>query len=67
MEDSIADYGPGDLVVLGSNPPHRWRFGQVLAEKVESGFMTEQVALQIARRILYSNAMELYKLAGPSG
>jgi len=38
---------------------------EVLAEKVEGGFLTEQVALQIARRILYSNALELYGLASP--
>jgi uncharacterized protein len=35
---------------------------QVLAEKIESGFLTEKAALQIARRILYANAMELYNL-----
>jgi hypothetical protein len=33
---------------------------EVLAEKIESGFLTEKVALQIARRILYTNGMELY-------
>lgn len=38
---------------------------EVLAEKVERGFLTEQVALQIARRILYTNALELYGLASP--
>jgi hypothetical protein len=40
---------------------------EVLAEKVESGFFTEEVALQIARRILYANAMELYNLEKSSG
>jgi hypothetical protein len=35
---------------------------EVLAEKVESGFLTEKVALQIAHRILHTNAMELYNL-----
>ncbi|MES2202513.1 MAG: amidohydrolase family protein [candidate division FCPU426 bacterium] len=35
---------------------------EVLAEKIESGFLTEPVALQIARRILYTNAVELYGL-----
>ena len=38
---------------------------EVLAEKVESGFLTEKVAVQIARRILYTNAMELYNLEEP--
>jgi len=35
---------------------------EVLAEKVERGFLTEKVALQTARRILYTNAIELYGL-----
>jgi predicted TIM-barrel fold metal-dependent hydrolase len=35
---------------------------EVLAEKIESGFWTEEVALQAARRILYQNAAELYGL-----
>ena len=35
---------------------------EVLAEKVESGFLTEKAALGIARRILYDNAVELYGL-----
>jgi predicted TIM-barrel fold metal-dependent hydrolase len=39
---------------------------EVLAEKIEGGFFTEKVALQIARRILYANAMELYNLGNSS-
>lgn len=35
---------------------------EVLAEKIESGFLTEAPALAIARRILNTNAMELYGL-----
>ena len=35
---------------------------EVLAEKVQSGFWTEAVALQVARRVLYTNAVELYWL-----
>jgi hypothetical protein len=30
------------------------------------GFLTEGAAMQIARRVLYSNAMELYNLKVPS-
>lgn len=35
---------------------------EVLAEKIESGYLTEGPALAIARRILHTNAMELYGL-----
>jgi hypothetical protein len=35
---------------------------EVLAEKIESGLWTEEVAMQIARRVLCTNAMELYHL-----
>ncbi len=35
---------------------------EVLAEKIESGYLTEGPALAIARRILNTNAMELYGL-----
>jgi hypothetical protein len=35
---------------------------EVLADKIESGFLTEAAALQWARRILYTNALEIYGL-----
>jgi len=34
--DGIADYGPGDLVLLGPNVPHSWRSGPVKANSHES-------------------------------
>jgi len=34
--DGIADYGPGDLVLLGPNVPHSWRSGPVKVNSVES-------------------------------
>lgn len=35
---------------------------EVLAEKIESGLWTEEVAMNAARRLLYANAVELYGL-----
>ena len=35
---------------------------EVCAEKIESGFWTEPVALQAARRVLYQNAVDMYGL-----
>jgi len=35
---------------------------EVLAEKVAGGFLTESVALDVARRVLHDNAMALYGL-----
>jgi len=34
--DGIADYGPGDLVLLGTNVPHSWRSGPVKSSSCES-------------------------------
>lgn len=41
--DSIADYGPGDLVLLGPNLPHSWRSGPVKsgARKVHRAVVTQ--------------------------
>jgi AraC-like DNA-binding protein len=40
--DSIADYGPGDLVLLGPNLPHSWRSGPVKprARKIHRAVVT---------------------------
>jgi len=35
---------------------------EVLAEKIQSGYWTEEVALQIAKRVFYTNAVDLYGL-----
>jgi len=37
----------------------------VLGEKVEGGYFDQRTALNIARRILYENAREIYKLDVP--
>lgn len=41
--DSIADYGPGDLVLLGPNLPHSWRSGPVKsgARRVHRAVVTQ--------------------------
>lgn len=41
--DSIADYGPGDLVLLGSKLPHSWRSGPVKsgARKIHRAVVTQ--------------------------
>jgi AraC-like DNA-binding protein len=41
--DSIADYGPGDLVLLGPNLPHSWRSGPAKsgARKIHRAVVTQ--------------------------
>jgi len=67
------DIVPADRLTIGSDTANleemygtikftRRVLAQVLAEKVEGGFMTEEVALRLAERIMYKNAMELYGL-----
>ena len=34
--DGIADYGPGDLVLIGPNVPHSWRSGPVKSSAAET-------------------------------
>ncbi len=40
---------------------------EVLAEKIDSGYLTMPVALQVARRVLHDNAVELYGLGRGEG
>ena len=40
---------------------------EVMAEKIQSGYWTEEVALEAARRVLYQNAVDLYGLEKPKG
>jgi len=68
------DMLPGNQLMIGSDAANleelygtakitRRIIAEVLAEKIESGFWTEKIALQAARRVMYQNAADLYGLS----
>lgn len=59
--DGIADYGPGDLVLLGPNVPHSWRSGPV---KSVSGEVHRAVVVQFREDFLGSRFFELQEMEG---
>jgi AraC-like DNA-binding protein len=59
--DGIADYGPGDLVLLGPNLPHSWRSGPVKSSAIETH---RAVVLQFRYDFLGEHFFELKEMAG---
>ncbi len=58
--DGIADYGPGDLVLLGPNLPHSWRSGPVKSSAIETH---RAVVLQFRYDFLGEHFFELKEMA----
>jgi len=59
--DSIADYGPGDLVLLGPNVPHTWRSGPVKSGLTE---IHSAVVVQFSDDFLGDRFFKLKEMAG---
>ncbi len=57
--DGIADYGPGDLVLLGPNVPHSWRSGPV---KSSEGEVHRAVVVQFREDFLGERFFELKEM-----
>lgn len=58
--DGIADYGPGDLVLLGPNVPHSWRSGPVKTQRKETH---RAVVVQFRHDFLGEHFFELEEMA----
>ena len=58
--DGIADYGPGDLVLLGPNLPHSWRSGPV---KFSAGGCQRAVVVQFCENFLGEEFFRLEEMA----
>jgi AraC-like DNA-binding protein len=57
--DGIADYGPGDLVLLGPNVPHSWRSGPM---KLEAQTTHRAVVIQFRHNFLGENFFDLKEM-----
>ena len=57
--DGIADYGPGDLVLLGPNVPHSWRSGPV---NTGNGAPHRAVVIQFRQDFLGEHFFELNEM-----
>lgn len=57
--EGIADYGPGDLVLLGPNLPHSWRSGPV---RSSSGEIHRAIVVQFRADFLGSHFFELKEM-----
>jgi AraC-like DNA-binding protein len=58
--DGVADYGPGDLVLLGPNVPHSWRSGPVKTHRAENH---RAVVVQFRPDFLGEHFFELEEMA----
>jgi AraC-like DNA-binding protein len=61
--DSIADYSPGDLVLIGPNVPHSWRSGPVKSSAIETH---RAVVVQFRPDFLGEHFFELKEMEGVS-